>query len=273
MKRLLNQQPSIIGRVLLGSLPFIILLLIYVIASDLRLEANPNDKLLPSFAQMSEAMQRMAFEPNRRTGEYIFWADTFSSLQRLLLGVLIAASLGLLIGLFTGALPLIGASFSPVLTVISLIPPLALLPILFIVFGLGELAKVALIAIGITPFIARDMQRRTLEIPQEQIIKAQTLGANTSQVLIRVLLPQLTPRLLDAVRLSLGTGWLFLIAAEAIASTEGLGYRIFLVRRYMSMDVILPYVAWVTFLAFLLDWLLVKVNRKLFPWHAKGGGA
>lgn len=272
MKRLLNQQPSIVGRVLLGSLPFIILLLIYVIASDLRLEANPNDKLLPSFVQMSEALQRMAFEPNRRTGEYIFWVDTFSSLQRLLLGVLIAASLGLLVGLLTGALPLVGASFSPVVTVISLIPPLALLPVLFIVFGLGEVAKVALIAIGITPFIARDMQRRTLEIPHEQIIKAQTLGANTSQVLIRVLLPQLTPRLLDAVRLSLGTGWLFLIAAEAIASTEGLGYRIFLVRRYMSMDVIIPYVAWITFLAFLLDWLLVKVNHKLFPWHGKGGG-
>ncbi|WP_114417050.1 ABC transporter permease [Marinospirillum perlucidum] len=273
MKRLLNQQPSTAGRMLLSSLPFLVLLLIYLVASDLRLEANPSDKLLPSFTQMGEAIQRMAFEPNRRTGEYLFWVDTFSSLQRLLLGVLIAASFGLLIGLLTGALPLVGASFSPVLTVISLIPPLALLPVLFIVFGLGEVAKVALIAIGITPFIARDMQKRTLEIPREQLIKAQTLGGNTSQVLIRVLLPQLTPRLLDAVRLSLGTGWLFLIAAEAIASTEGLGYRIFLVRRYMSMDVILPYVAWITFLAFLLDWLLVSVNRKLFPWHGHGGGA
>lgn len=271
MKRLLNQHPSSFSRVILGILPFIILIGVYVIASDLRLEANPNDKLLPSLAQMSETIQRMAFEPNRRTGEYLFWVDTFSSLQRLILGVLIAASLGLLIGLLTGALPLVGASFSPMITVISLIPPLALLPILFIVFGLGELAKVALITIGILPFIARDMQRRTQEIPHEQIIKAQTLGANTSQVLFRVLLPQLTPRLLDAVRLSLGTGWLFLIAAEAIASTEGLGYRIFLVRRYMSMDVILPYVIWITFLAFLLDWFLMKLKDRLFPWQRQRG--
>ena len=89
-----------------------------------------------------------------------------------------------------------------------------------------------LIAIGITPFIARDIQRRTEEIPAEQLVKAQTLGASTSQILIRVLLPQLMPKLIDAVRLSLGAGWLFLIAAEAIASTDGLGYRIFLVRRY-----------------------------------------
>ena len=55
-------------------------------------------------------------------------------------------------------------------------------------------------------------------------------------------MPQVLPRLIDTVRLALGAAWLFLIAAEAIAATEGLGYRIFLVRRYLAMDVILPYV-------------------------------
>ena len=144
---------------------------------------------------------------------------------------------------------------------------MALLPILFIVFGLEELSKVALIVIGVAPFIARDIQRCAQEIPQEQIIKAQTLGASSWQVLLRVYVPQLLPRLINAVRLSLGSGWLFLIAAEAIASTNGLGYRIFLVRRYMSMDVILPYVAWITLLAFLLDWMLAKSSKKLFAWH------
>jgi NitT/TauT family transport system permease protein len=71
------------------------------------------------------------------------------------------------------------------------------------------------------------------------------------------------------VRLSLGTGWLFLIAAEAIAATDGLGYRIFLVRRYLAMDVIIPYVVWITVLALLLDWLLVRLSRTLYPWHHK----
>ena len=61
------------------------------------------------------------------------------------------------------------------------------------------------------------------------------------------------PRLIDSVRLSLGAAWLYLIAAEAIAAESGLGYRIFLMRRYLAMDVILPYVAWITLLAFLLD--------------------
>jgi len=112
---------------------------------------------------------------------------------------------------------------------------------------------------------------RTQELPAEQLIKAQTLGASTWQIVLRVVLPQLWPRLIDALRLSLGSAWLFLIAAEAIASTEGLGYRIFLVRRYLAMDVILPYVAWITGLAFVTDALLRLLRAKAFGWAGTGG--
>jgi NitT/TauT family transport system permease protein len=148
-----------------------------------------------------------------------------------------------------------------------MVPPLAMLPILFIAFGMDELSKVALIAIGVGPFIARDIEARIRELPMEELIKAQTLGAGTWRTLWRVVLPQMMPRLLDAIRLSLGAAWLFLIAAEAIASTEGLGYRIFLVRRYLAMDIILPYVLWITLLAWLTDLMLRQVNRLLFPWQ------
>jgi NitT/TauT family transport system permease protein len=267
MKRLINLTPSKPLNVLLGILPFALLLVIYLIASDARLAENANDKLLPSFAYMGEALKNLALEPSKRSGEFLFWQDTFSSLYRMALGVSIAAIIGFTIGVLTGAIPTIHSPIAPLLTVISLVPPMALLPILFIVFGLGELSKVALIVIGVAPCIARDIQRFTLEIPREQLVKAQTLGASSWQIILRVLIPQLTPRLINAVRLSLGTAWLFLIAAEAIASTDGLGYRIFLVRRYLSMDIILPYVAWITLLAFVIDWLLAKLSQRCFPWH------
>ena len=78
------------------------------------------------------------------------------------------------------------------------------------------------------------------------------------------------PRLIDGVRLSLGAAWLFLIAAEAIASDSGLGYRIFLMRRYLAMDVILPYVAWITLLAFALDLALRLLQRVMFRWMYRG---
>ncbi len=270
MKKLINQTPKKPLKLFLGLLPFVLLVILYMVNSSERLKENPNDKLLPSFSQLSDGFKHMALEPSKRTGEYLFWQDTSSSLSRLAMGVGIAAVFGLIIGMLAGGLPLFSAWLSPLLTVVSLIPPLALLPILFIVFGLGEISKVALIAIGISPFIARDILARTREIPSEQLVKAQTLGANTSQIMLRVLLPQVMPKLFDAIRLSLGAGWLFLIAAEAVAATDGLGYRIFLVRRYMAMDVILPYVAWITLLAFFIDWGLRQLNRWLFPWYSQG---
>jgi NitT/TauT family transport system permease protein len=140
---------------------------------------------------------------------------------------------------------------------------------LLIIFGLEEPAKVALIVIGVTPFLIRDTQQRALEIPEELLIKVQTLGASTWQIILRVVLPHVLPRLLDALRLSLGAAWLFLITAEAIASSEGLGYRIFLMRRYMEMDVIFPYVIWITFLAYMMDLMLAILIRKAFPWYRK----
>lgn len=265
--RLINRHPDRSGRLLLILLPFALLLFAYFAGSAQRLADNPNDKLLPSASQMAAAVDRLAFTEDKRSGNYLFWQDSASSLTRLAMGIGIAALAGLCLGIAAGIIPLFGAPLSPLLTVLSMVPPLAILPILFIVFGLGELSKVMLIVIGITPILARDLEQRAREIPQEILIKAQTLGASTWTLILRVVLPQLLPRLLIALRLVLGSAWLFLIAAEAIASTDGLGYRIFLVRRYMAMDVILPYVVWITLLAWLMDLGLRQTTRLCFPWY------
>jgi len=174
--------------------------------------------------------------------------------------------MALAVGLALGVLPPVRATLGPLVTGIAVIPPIALLPILFIALGLGETAKVALIVIGIAPVMIRDIAAHVGALPREQTIKALTLGANSWQVMIRVALPQAMPRLLHAMRLALGPAWVFLISAEAIASDVGLGYRIFLVRRYLSMDVILPYVAWIALLAILMDLALTFLSRRLFPW-------
>ena len=68
----------------------------------------------------------------------------------------------------------------------------------------------------------------------------------------------------------LASSWLFLIASEAIASDDGLGYRIFLVRRYLAMDVIIPYVLWITALGFGIDSALKGLLRWGFPWYVAG---
>ncbi len=270
MRRLINQQPGRAGALTLSALPFILVVAAYLYYSNARLAENPRDKLLPAPATIAATIHQFALEEDERTGEYLLWNDSRASLERLLTALAISAFIGVTLGVAIGVLPYLRHALGPFVAALSLIPPLAVLPILFIVVGLGEVAKIILIIIGVAPCIVRDLAMRTGELPGEQMIKAQTLGASTWQLVLRVVLPQMWPRLIDALRLTLGSAWLFLIAAEAIASTEGLGYRIFLVRRYLAMDVILPYVAWITVLAFSMDWLLRLLRTKAFAWAEAG---
>lgn len=258
------------NKVLLGLIPIAVLVIVYLIVAADRNAINPAEKITPMPSAMVEAMWALVFEKDQLSGRYLFWADTLASLQRLGLGLGISTLAALVVGLLLGVLPTFRATFGMTVTSIAVIPPIALLPILFIVFGLGETAKVALIVVGIAPFMVRDLAQYIGDLPREQIVKAQTLGASTWQLMLRFALPQAMPRLIQGLRLSLGPAWVFLISAEAIASDIGLGYRIFLVRRYLAMDVILPYVLWIAILAALIDWALRATSQRLYPW-AHGG--
>jgi NitT/TauT family transport system permease protein len=263
----IHARPGRLLAWILVVLPFALVLGVYLIASDIRHQENPSDKVLPGFTQMADAVERMAFTEDKRSGEFLMLEDTKASLGRLLSGVSVAALAGLLLGVNMGLFPGMSAGLLPFITFLSMVPPLAVLPILFIALGVDEVAKVSLIFLGTFPMIARDIYLATSKLPREQITKALTLGASQLDILYRIVLPQVLPRLIDTLRLSLGAAWLFLIAAEAIASTDGLGYRIFLVRRYLAMDVIVPYVLWITFLGFTLDWLLRALLRWRFSWY------
>ncbi len=264
----IHADPPRFFKYALALIPFCFLLIIYFTASDIRLQKNPHDKLLPSITKIGKAVKKVAFSVDKRSGKVILFSDTWASLKRLFIGITLSALIGFGIGLNMGLLPgFRGVSLS-FITFVSNVPPLAILPILFISFGVGELGKIMLIFIGTFPLITRDIYLSVKRIPREAIVKALTLGASQKGVVYRVVLPQILPRLLETIRLSLGAGWLFLIASEAIASQNGLGYRIFLVRRYMSMDVIIIYVAWITLLAFCADFLLKKVIQKKYPWYS-----
>ncbi|MFA5970336.1 MAG: ABC transporter permease [Sphingomonas sp.] len=267
--RLVNIRLTRSVTVMLGALPLLMLVLAYLVASASRHAFNPADKILPTPGAMVAAMRALVLVPDPLTGERLFWSDTFASLQRLGLGLAISTISALFVGLVLGLIPAVRATFAPLVTTVAVIPPIALLPVLFIIFGLGEAAKVALIVIGILPLMIRDIAAHVEALPPEQMIKAQTLGASSWQLALRVALPQAMPRLIHAVRLSLGPAWVFLISAEAIASDVGLGYRIFLVRRYLSMEIILPYVAWIAGLAIVMDWVLRLISQRGFAWaHA-----
>jgi len=266
MRRLLNMRPKAATRLLLGAAPLILVALVYLVASSAQHAANPSEKILPTVGAMIDQIRIMALQVDPQTGAVPLWADTLASLRRLGAGLSIATATALILGLTLGLLPLARAGLGPLIAAVAVVPPIAILPILFITFGLGETAKIVLIVIGVTPFMVRDLAGHIAAIPEEQIVKGQTLGASTWQLALRVALPQAMPRLLESLRLSLGPAWVFLISAEAIASDVGLGYRVFLVRRYLAMDIILPYVAWIAMLAVIFDVVLLTISRRAYAW-------
>lgn len=262
-----NVQPGRIARRALPLLPFIILVIAYMVTAQIRHHENPKDKLVPTGKQLVDGFRRTAFEEDR-DDEYRLWVDTLASARRFAIGVAFLF-LGVIFGLHMGTLPYAELMLYRFTLFFDKIPALAILPILFIVFGLGEVSKVALIVMGVMPTIILDTYLRAKAVPHEQITKALTLKASNFEILYRIVLPKIFPKVLDTIRLNLKAVFLFLIAGESLAATAGLGYRIFVVRRYVAMDIIIPYVIWISLLAFLTD-LGVRIwIKKRYPWLDK----
>ncbi|MCK5241059.1 ABC transporter permease subunit [bacterium] len=161
-----------------------------------------------------------------RKGDLRLWVDTLASSWRFLVS-LAFLSLAVLLGLLMGTFPYLEILFIKFMTFFDKIPALAVLPILFIIFGLGEVSKIAFIIIGVFPTIALDTFLRAKEVPREQVTKGLTLGASHFEIAFMVILPQILPAVLNTIRLNFKSMILFLIAGESLAATVGLGYRIF----------------------------------------------
>ncbi len=195
----------------------------------------------------------------------MLWKDTEATGRRFLISLALLFPM-VILGLHMGMFPYVGSFFLRFVLFFDKIVALSLLPILFIAFGIEETAKIMLILIGVGPTIVLDTFNLTRSVPREQIVKAFTLGASDFSVTYRIVLKQIWPRVLNSIRLNLKAVMIFLFSGEMIASTDGLAYRIALLRRHLAMDTIIPYVLWVALLLFLVDLSMRTLNRTLHPW-------
>jgi NitT/TauT family transport system permease protein len=249
----------------------------FTVARQRHLE-NPEDRVTPTLAQMAQAFADAALKApgdeasgeagqslGARIANSMLWKDTKATGRRFLISVALLFP-AVLLGLHMAMFPYIGSFFLRFVQFFDKIVALSLLPILFIAFGIDELAKIMLIVVGVTPTIIQDTFNLSKSVPREQIVKGFTLGAGDLRVAYRIVLKQIWPRVLNSIRLNLKAVMLFLFAGEMIASTDGLAYRIALLRRHMGMDTILPYVLWVALLLFLVDLGMSRLNHWLHPW-------
>lgn len=281
---------------ILPLIPFVLFIVAYFAVSYIRHQENPRDKIAPALSSMVEAGRIIVFEPDR-DGSYfieigpedavcsqqavggeentkfcfggILFIDVLASAKRFLISLLTISFFGILWGLHMGSLPYFESLLYQFTVFFNKIPALVLLPIIFILFGLDELSKIALIVIGVMPAVVLDTYLRVKEIPREQIIKGFTLGATDFEIVYRIILPQIFPKVLNTIRLNFLSMALLLIAGESLAATEGLGYRIFVLRRYIAMDTIIPYVVIISSLLFLADRRVTGRIRKKYAWLDK----
>lgn len=284
----------------LSLLLFIICIFLYGYTSHNRHQENELDKIVPTPTAMWQSFKAAIFEPiieeeytedgdlipnnNPKTlseaykqgthwemlknGKWQLFEDSWASLQRVLISMLFIC-FGVLIGVYMGMLPYVEKLLYKFVLFFDKVPALAILPMLFIIFGLGETAKIALIVMGVAPTIILDTYLRVKDVPKEQIIKGFTLKASEPENIYKIVLPQIMPKVIDTIRLNFKAIILFLIAGEALAAEAGLGYRIFVVRRYMDMATIIPYVMWISGWAFAADALVRYWLSQKFKWVGK----
>jgi NitT/TauT family transport system permease protein len=254
-------------------------IVLYFYVAQERHRENPDERVMPTVGQMVRGFSDAALKPAEEeevqaaSGTSLFsrfrssmlWKDTEASGRRFLISVALLFP-AVVLGLHMAMFPVIGAFFLRFILFFDKIVALSLLPILFIAFGIDELSKIMLIVVGVAPTIILDTFNLSKGVPREQIVKGFTLGANDFSITYRIVFKQILPRVFNSIRLNLKAVMLFLFAGEMIASTDGLAYRIALLRRHMGMDVIIPYVLWVALLLFLVDFAMNKVNHKLHPW-------
>jgi NitT/TauT family transport system permease protein len=260
---------------------FVAVVAAYLYVADARHRENPEDRVTPTVAQMATGMYHAVMQPAEEDEQVaaaggwldtvsrsMLWKDTRATSRRFFYSLVLLIP-AVILGLHMGLFPYVGEFFLRFVLFFDKIVALSLLPILFIAFGIDELSKIMLIVIGVTPTIILDSFNLTRGVPDEQVVKAFTLGAGDFDVAYRVVLKQIAPRVLNSIRLNLKAVMLFLFAGEMIASTDGLAYRIALLRRHMGMDVIIPYVLWVALLLFLVDLGIRILTRKLHPWFTE----
>ena len=257
---------------------FLIGIFTYTQFSIIRHKENPEDRVIPSSAQLWQGIKASILEPAeeddaldpgastlQRVTHSMIWKDTVASSRRFFIAIALLIP-AILIGLHMAVFPYAEAFFLRFVLFFDKIVALSLLPILFIVFGIDEWSKIMLMVIGVGPTLMLDTYNIAKSVPREQIVKAFTLKSTNLDVAYRVILKQIMPQVINSVRLNLKPLALFLFAGEMIASTDGLAYRIAIMRRHMGMDIIIPYLLWVAVLLFGMDTLLRVANRRLHPW-------
>ena len=194
-------------------------------------------------------------------------ADVAISAQRAAIGLVIGGTIGFALGLLNGFFPWSGRLLDSSVQMARNIPHLALIPLVILWFGIGETARIFLVAIGVAFPIYINTYHGVRNVDAGLIEMSRTYGLTTWQLFRQVILPGALPSILVGVRYALGIMWLTLIVAETIAASSGIGYVTMNAREFLQTDVLVLGILLYALLGKMADVAARWLERQLLAWH------
>ncbi len=250
----------------LGLVPILVLALGWWLAT----RGAPEERavgptILPSPAEVAASFSDLVRTPD--TGGLDLFDHIFISLRRVALGFLLALAVVLPLGVAIGALGSVRALLELVMTASGYIPIATLVPLTMSWFGLDETQKVVFLAMAFGIFLLPMVAKAIDAVPDVYLRTAYTLGATRFQVISRVLVPIALPDIWHSMRLAFGVGWSYLVLAEVVVKTGGLGDVIDTARRRAMSGRVYLVIIIITVIAWLADLLWQRLAGILFRYR------
>lgn len=193
------------------------------------------------------------------------------SLQRFFLGFSITVLLGVPTGLWMGMNETVKAVLDPPIEISRPMPKLALLPLLIIWFGIGEVAKVVIIVLALFPVISISAMQAVRNVGRRKILAAMALGASRGTIFRRVIFPASLPGIFTSIRVSIGIGVTMLVGAEMVATNSGIAWMALSAADFMLTSVVLVGALIMAAIGYLLDLAARVLEDRIVHWGGKEG--
>lgn len=247
-------------RKLLGSMSFVILLIVWFIASYI---VKVNEMFLPAPHNVIIACVTLFAEDG-------FLFDIWASVYRVLGGFIIASLISVPLGLWMGVSKKAAEFFTPMISFIRYMPASAFIPMFIIWFGLGETEKMAVIFYGSFFYLTLMVMDVAKNVDGTLIEVSRTLGASSLKIFYKVTLRASLPGIVDALRTTFGAAWTYLIVAEIVGATSGIGYAIQNSSKFLKTDEMFVGILTIGLLGLLSDKCFELVSKRAFSYLKKG---
>ncbi len=195
--------------------------------------------------------------------------DIWASSRRVFIGVVLGTACAVPVGFVLGWYKGVRTFIDPVINFFRALPPIALIPLVIVYFGVDELAKIVILFYASFFAGVIVMYEGISQISPLYVRVARTLGATDVEIFGRVIVPLTVPHILTALRVALGVGWATLVASELIAAQQGLGALIQNASAYFLLDVIYVGIICIGFVALLMDLALRYLSARLVAWQER----